>query len=314
MEITFREINKQVILYGPPGTGKTFIARCYADMYLEKGDLKDYKIITFHQSYSYEDFIEGYRPAIAEINKVGNKGDKDRETSGSNIVYRVEDGIFKRISIIALYDLFRSIGEINEKISIENPDIDDSTYTEIREIVIGKLHELESKDKLRSLKDRVDKVEKLPKYLLIIDEINRGNISRIFGELITLIEKDKRISEENEVIVSLPYSGEPFGVPPNLYIIGTMNTADRSIALLDVALRRRFAFLEIEPDPEKLTRDSLVKIGGNEEDLEKLFKELGDDNFLKDLLSAINSKLERVKDRDHRICLLYTSPSPRDRG
>lgn len=172
--------------------------------------VKRYEFVTFHQSYGYEEFIEGLRPIT------NNDGD---------ISYEVKAGVFKRLCKRAEADP-------------EN------------------------------------------RYAMVIDEINRGNISKIFGELITLVEVDKRAGSENALQATLPYSGSLFTVPSNIDVIGSMNTADRSLTHIDVALRRRFDFEELRTDYSLVT-----------DDLEGI--------NLRHLLYAMNQRIELLLDRDH---------------
>ncbi|MBF0233375.1 MAG: AAA family ATPase [Desulfamplus sp.] len=207
---------------------------------------KLYKFTTFHQSYSYEDFIEGIKPRLSE-----DKNEDDME-GASEIEYEIKPGIFynacdKAAQLAGYKDLQDSIKEKKES--------------------------------------RAEKFLKAQPYYLIIDEINRGNVANIFGELITLIEKDKRLGGEQETIVSLPYSKDNFGVPSNLVLIGTMNTADRSIEALDSALRRRFTFIEKAPQPEILAQERYKN----------------DNIDLKKALTVINNRIELLLDKDHLI-------------
>lgn len=242
-------IDNNTILYGPPGTGKTYNVAKYAVRVIENKTEEEineeeyidiinrynsYKeegrvvFITFHQSYSYEEFIEGIKPVM-----------NDKEES--DIKYRIEDGVFKT--------LCKTAKESNKN------------------------------------------------FVFIIDEINRGNISKIFGELITLIENKKRLGQDEETLAKLTYSKEDFGVPSNVYILGTMNTADRSIALLDTALRRRFEFVEMMPDSNVLNRLN------NGNDL-KVIVEDKEINICS-LLKTINKRIEVLYDREHTIGHAY---------
>ena len=345
------------ILFGAPGTGKTYHTKKMAVEIINGKKEKDrtreeinkeYEELieagqivftTFHQSLSYEDFIEGIKP----------------ETIDGNVTYEVKDGIFKQLcsraieqrpknSDIEIYDFDKGWNDLiaeaeqnllsdsmlllpvltqdkgvyvteitdngNLKIKPKNSRLDIDyivSYNRTKKLqgVFSDLSVVKNIDKefrsviggsnstaywavLNYINNKIKENNRIipdyeePKtHVLIIDEINRGNVSAIFGELITLLEEDKRKGNPEHTDVVLPYSGKKFSVPNNVYIIGTMNTADRSVETLDTALRRRFSFVEMQPNPNILS-----KVGNVD---------------LKELLKTINQRIEVLIDKDHQI-------------
>lgn len=345
---TGTDVSLNTILYGPPGTGKTYNTVVYAVAIIENRTLQSVKeeeyvevferyneyktkgwieFTTFHQSYGYEEFIEGIKPEM---------------TDSGDVNYCIQPGMFKRfceqantggIDFEAAWKQLLAAAKEQKKYiftrrtgsTIETELRDDeafvvhwtggetnvlkkdnilsqwktSTYSAREEIPKGGKRWMFDANQA-VIDELVHKFGMMQSFdaenatptnrVFVIDEINRGNISKIFGELITLIEGSKRVGQPEGMKAKLPYSQQQFGVPNNVYIIGTMNTADRSIATIDTALRRRFHFKEMLPDASVL---------------EGIFVE---DISIREMLEKMNKRISVLYDREHTLGHAYFVP------
>ncbi|TAE07945.1 MAG: hypothetical protein EAZ95_17770 [Bacteroidetes bacterium] len=313
------------ILFGAPGTGKTYhsvneaisIANPAFDLSQERSVVKaefdrlvgegQIQFVTFHQSFGYEDFVEGIKPVLSANND-------------APIRYEIRSGVFKEMCINAktpnASGLQEAYNKLVEKLSEEETITLNTKNSKAFSVYLNENENLNlvvgnpptqrgslTKDTLQRYINgekvhhpsyawgvvnylqthfNYSDVDNTPKnFVLIIDEINRGNVAQIFGELITLIEESKRAGKAEAIELVLPYSKDAFSVPANLYLIGTMNTADRSVEALDTALRRRFSFKEMRPDYALLPTVEGVEVGK--------------------MLQTINTRIELLLDKDHAI-------------
>ncbi|MGY4492798.1 McrB family protein [Pseudomonas sp. TE3610] len=335
------------IFFGPPGTGKTYATIAATLEILDPVHLKanaqnrealkkrfdylvaqgDVRFVTFHQSFSYEDFVEGLRAdtddsgqlrytVVPGVFKTLCRPDQpkyrafqigDTYGTGYKVIYASHDvvelekpkGNHLEIGMGMLNGLAKAVASNQLTINdlrnqtwdskLPNSTFDPFLVNGYKNFLPSMVEHMIGAQEAGLFEQDQVKASDTPK-VLIIDEINRGNVSRIFGELITLIEPSKRAGNSEALEITLPYSKERFSVPNNLYLIGTMNTADRSLASMDIALRRRFSFIEVPPNPDLLGK---IAVEGVEID---------------ELLSVMNARIAALLDRDHCLGHAYFIP------